>query len=71
MTVSVDSPFFPHDLVDWLAGVIDTPDRIAIAASESRSHPVFGLWPVSLASDLATWIAHRRKAPRPRLPVTA
>lgn len=61
ITVSVDSPFFPHDLVDWLADVIDAPDRIAIATSESRSHPVFGLWPVSLVSDLATWIATDEK----------
>jgi molybdopterin-guanine dinucleotide biosynthesis protein A len=61
VTVSVDSPFFPYDLVDWLAGVIDGPRKIAIATSESRSHPVFGLWPVSLAADLATWIATDEK----------
>jgi molybdopterin-guanine dinucleotide biosynthesis protein A len=61
ITVSVDCPFFPYDLVDWLAGVIDSPRRIAIAASESRSHPVFGLWPVSLAADLETWIATDEK----------
>jgi molybdopterin-guanine dinucleotide biosynthesis protein A len=61
MTVSVDSPFFPHDLVDWLAGVIDAPQKIAIATSEGRSHPVFGLWPVSLAADLETWIATDEK----------
>lgn len=61
VTVSVDSPFFPSDLVDWLAGAIDKPKKIAIAASESRSHPVFGLWPVALAAELETWIATDEK----------
>ncbi len=40
-------PSFPADLVDWLAAAIDAPEKIAIAASEGRSHPVFGLWPVN------------------------
>ncbi|QFY60301.1 molybdenum cofactor guanylyltransferase MobA [Rhizobium grahamii] len=61
ITVSVDSPFFPHDLVDWLAAAIDTPEKIAIATSEGRSHPVFGLWPVALADDLSSWIATDEK----------
>ncbi|EPE98183.1 molybdopterin-guanine dinucleotide biosynthesis protein MobA [Rhizobium grahamii CCGE 502] len=61
MSVSVDSPFFPNDLVDWLAGAIDAPLKIAIAASEGRSHPVFGLWPVKLAGDLEAWIATDEK----------
>jgi molybdopterin-guanine dinucleotide biosynthesis protein A len=61
VTVSVDSPFFPDDLVDWLAGAIDARDKIAVAASENRVHPVFGLWPVSLAGDLETWIASDEK----------
>ena len=61
VTVSVDSPFFPSDLVDWLAATIDAPGKIAIAASEGRSHPVFGLWPVELADDLEAWIATDKK----------
>jgi molybdenum cofactor guanylyltransferase len=56
-TVSVDSPFFPEELVANLSAVIDHPLKIAIAASQGRSHPVFGLWPVSLADDLFEWIA--------------
>jgi molybdopterin-guanine dinucleotide biosynthesis protein A len=56
VTVSVDCPFFPAELVADLAIAIDQPEKIAIAASEGRSHPVFGLWPVSLAGDLAQWI---------------
>jgi molybdopterin-guanine dinucleotide biosynthesis protein A len=61
VTVSVDSPFFPVDLVDWLAAAIDTPNKIAVATSEGRIHPVFGLWAVSLAGDLETWIASDEK----------
>jgi len=57
VTVSVDSPFFPADLVARLAAAVDRPERIAIAASEGRSHPVFGLWPVALADDLERWVA--------------
>lgn len=56
VTVSVDCPFFPTDLVSRLAAAIDHPDRIAIAASEGRSHPVFGLWPTALANDLEEWV---------------
>ncbi|MGR9239443.1 molybdenum cofactor guanylyltransferase MobA [Rhizobium leguminosarum] len=56
VTVSVDCPFFPADLVARLAAAIEHPSQIAIAASEGRSHPVFGLWPVTLAADLEAWI---------------
>ncbi|MBB3656931.1 molybdopterin-guanine dinucleotide biosynthesis protein A [Rhizobium sp. BK650] len=56
VTVSVDCPFFPADLVGRLAAAIDHPEQIAIAASEGRSHPVFGLWPTALAGDLEEWM---------------
>jgi molybdopterin-guanine dinucleotide biosynthesis protein A len=61
VTVSVDCPFFPADLVARLAAAIERPSQIAIAASEGRSHPVFGLWPVTLAADLEAWIATDEK----------
>ncbi|RWY84941.1 molybdenum cofactor guanylyltransferase [Rhizobium leguminosarum] len=61
VTVSVDCPFFPADLVARLAAAIERPSQIAIAASEGRSHPVFGLWPVRLAADLEAWIATDEK----------
>ncbi|KQV34738.1 MULTISPECIES: molybdenum cofactor guanylyltransferase MobA [unclassified Rhizobium] len=51
-TVPIDAPFFPLDLVEKLSAAIETPDDIAIAFSEETMHPVFGLWPVSLADDL-------------------
>ncbi|OWV90783.1 molybdenum cofactor guanylyltransferase [Rhizobium sp. R635] len=61
VTVSVDCPFFPADLVARLAAAIERPSQIAIAASEGRSHPVFGLWPLTLAADLEAWIATDEK----------
>ncbi|QND47384.1 molybdenum cofactor guanylyltransferase [Rhizobium lusitanum] len=56
VTVPIDSPFFPIDLVARLAEPIEGRDDIAIAASLGRDHPVFGLWPVSLADDLEAWL---------------
>ncbi|MBX4861176.1 molybdenum cofactor guanylyltransferase [Rhizobium sophorae] len=61
VTVSVDCPFFPADLVARLAAAVEHPSQIAIAASEGRSHPVFGLWPVTLSADLEAWIATDEK----------
>lgn len=52
-TAATDTPFFPRDLVTRLLQA--TQDRypaIALAASGGRQHPVFGLWPTALASDL-------------------
>lgn len=64
-TVPTDSPFFPLDLVERLADHLDRPDRIAVAISSSGLHPVFGLWPVALADDLAGWL-HRGESLRLR-----
>ena len=53
VSVASDAPFFPADLVARLvagAGAAGTP--LACAMSHGRTHPVFGLWPVSLAGDL-------------------
>jgi molybdenum cofactor guanylyltransferase len=56
VTVSVDCPFFPAELVSRLAGALDQPQQIAIAASEGHSHQVFGLWPTALADELEEWV---------------
>ena len=56
-TVPTDSPFFPADLVARLGRVVDTPERIAVARSTGGLHPVFALWPVALADDLAAWLS--------------
>jgi len=48
-----DSPFLPRDLVERLAEAIEREGAdMACAASNGRSHPVAGLWPVPLAGDL-------------------
>jgi molybdenum cofactor guanylyltransferase len=57
VTVSSDAPFLPENLVAMLvakltASVSSQPQAIAIAQSGGEVHPVIGLWPVALASDL-------------------
>ena len=48
-----DAPFLPADLVARLsAALTEQGTDLACAASQGRSHPVFGLWPVRLAGDL-------------------
>jgi len=54
VTAACDTPFFPSDLAKkLLASTGTTCPCIALAASAGRTHPVFGLWPVDLADDLA------------------
>lgn len=52
ITVAVDTPFFPQDLVARLwAGAAGMEHPFAIASTSGR-HPTFGLWPVALRHDL-------------------
>lgn len=52
VTVAADTPFLPHDLVARLVAARgDQP--IALAQTADGRHPTFGLWPTTLASDLA------------------
>ncbi len=54
VTAACDTPFFPSELVEkLLASTGSTYPCIALAASGENAHPVFGLWPVALAGDLA------------------
>lgn len=46
VTVAVDTPFFPHDLVARLAGGM-TGGRIVVASDATGLHPTFALWPIS------------------------
>jgi len=53
VTAPTDAPFLPLDLVARLAVAgAERPERIVLAASAGRVHPVVGLWPVALAGDL-------------------
>jgi molybdopterin-guanine dinucleotide biosynthesis protein A len=52
-TVSSDTPFIPADLVARLAGVsAEGGDRIAVARSGGRVHPLAALWPLGIADEL-------------------
>ncbi|MEP9388377.1 molybdenum cofactor guanylyltransferase MobA [Mesorhizobium sp. KR9-304] len=58
LTVAGDTPFFPRNLAARLSqAVAGLPGNIAVAASGGRRHPVFALWPVSLATDLRDFLA--------------
>ncbi|MFM2357002.1 MAG: hypothetical protein RLZZ528_2738 [Pseudomonadota bacterium] len=46
VTVAVDTPFFPDDLVQVLRATAG-PGGAAIAADADGMHPTFALWPVS------------------------
>jgi molybdopterin-guanine dinucleotide biosynthesis protein A len=49
---ATDAPFLPHDLVARLAAAVAAGHDLACAASQGRSHPVFGLWPLRLREAL-------------------
>ena len=49
---ATDAPFFPRDIVPRLVAALDGRHELAAAASLGRTHPVFGLWPVSLRQTL-------------------
>jgi molybdopterin-guanine dinucleotide biosynthesis protein A len=61
LSVACDTPFLPRDLVSGLARSLSGAG-IAIAADAKRSHPVIGLWPVTLAERLETDLAHGVRA---------
>ncbi len=53
-TFPTDAPFLPTDLVSRMIDTLcDDGTRLACAASDDRTHPVVGLWPIALAEELA------------------
>jgi molybdopterin-guanine dinucleotide biosynthesis protein A len=53
ITAAADTPFFPADLVErFIAALGGGEPKLVVAASEEGLHPVFGLWPLSLAPAL-------------------
>jgi len=52
VTVATDTPFFPTDLVQRFLAERGRCPTLVVARSEEGIHPVIGLWPVALASDL-------------------
>ena len=63
ITAASDTPFLPADLVDRLCSASgEGAPNLAVARSADGMHPVFGLWPVTLAPDLeASLISGERK----------
>ncbi len=51
-TAATDTPFAPTDWVMACAEALTGKTQVAMAASDGRIHPVFSIWPVSLADDL-------------------
>lgn len=50
---ATDAPFLPTDLVARLQAAVDHDAAdLACAASDGRTHPVFGLWPIALREAL-------------------
>lgn len=65
VSVAVDTPFLPDDLVARLHAA----GPVALAASPDADgkiqlHPTFGLWPTALAGDLRAAIAAGERRPR-------
>ena len=54
LTVSVDTPFIPLDLVERLSK--KASEGPAIASSSGRVHGTCGLWPIALIAGLNTFI---------------
>jgi molybdopterin-guanine dinucleotide biosynthesis protein A len=53
ITAASDTPFLSIDLVRRSSAAIDEDSpKLDVAQSEGGLHPVFGLWPISLATDL-------------------
>ena len=57
LSVAADTPFFPNSLAEkLLAEIPKNQGAIALASSDGRRHPVFGLWSISLADDLQKFL---------------
>ena len=54
VTFACDSPFFPDDYVDRLVG--DSEDGIVLSMSGEKRHPVMGIFAVTLADDLKSYL---------------
>ena len=66
VSVAVDTPFFPGDLVPRLALAAEgAREGLAMVRSGGRDHPTFALWPVSLRDPLREFLG-RGEVPRVR-----
>ena len=62
LSSAADTPFFPKDLNAKFMVALNqsnashAPSSICLARSGDHRHPVFGLWPISLADDLERFL---------------
>jgi len=57
ITAAADTPFFPENYVKtMISQANDKNAEIALAGSNERHHPVFGLWPIALQEDLQKFL---------------
>ena len=61
LTAAADTPFIPLSIASRLSARVNSNDDIAMASSMGRIHPVFGLWPVSLADALEHFLVDEDK----------
>ena len=53
VSLPIDTPFFPENLVDKLFESVNKNNRVVgVANSNGRNHPVFAIWHISLKNDL-------------------
>ena len=52
VTAPTDTPFFPADIVNRFLGELKGSRPLVVARSDTGVHPVVGLWPVELSTDL-------------------
>lgn len=57
VSVAVDTPFFPPDLVPQLCLAAERSANGLAIAHSSTDHPTFGIWPVALAPALRAFLA--------------
>jgi molybdopterin-guanine dinucleotide biosynthesis protein A len=60
-TFPVDGPFLPTDMVEVLLEQALELVVPAVASSRGRIHPVFGVWPASIATALKHYLARERR----------
>ena len=62
LSAAADCPFLPRDLVSRLYEALAGQNaQLAVAASDGQSHPVIGLWSVSLRDELRPGAAKRHR----------
>lgn len=62
VSVAVDTPFFPPDLVPHLCLAAEgSSGGVAVAISDGVDHPTFSIWPVALHGDLRSFLASGAK----------